>query len=307
MSPGFTAAPEGMFSQAATTPTTLTFSFNSASARIVPMTLAAPHMSNFISSIAAPGLMEMPPESNVMPLPTSTTGAPLAEPLYFSTINRGGCADPLATDKNEPIFSASSCFVSSTSISSFQSFANLRASSARKLGVQMLGGRFPSRFANSMPFEIAPPYRSPRSAAALRAFNSKPTVWAPLVSGSRLLFSSSVRNEVSRAAIATLHACHSLSRPLTCQSSAATVTFFAAPLNALTLLRTASVKWRSLKSCLSPSPASRTRGALTPASPSSGSSVPRLPVMSPLFTAPLITPPLALSSVFAVGVSSPSA
>jgi len=42
---------------------------------MAPMTAAAPHMSYFISSIASPGLIEMPPESNVMPLPTSTTGA----------------------------------------------------------------------------------------------------------------------------------------------------------------------------------------------------------------------------------------
>ena len=31
-------------------------------------------MSNFISSISAPGLSEMPPVSKVMPLPTSTSG-----------------------------------------------------------------------------------------------------------------------------------------------------------------------------------------------------------------------------------------
>ena len=39
-----------------------------------PRTAAAPHMSNFISSIAPGGLMEMPPVSNVMPLPTSDIG-----------------------------------------------------------------------------------------------------------------------------------------------------------------------------------------------------------------------------------------
>ena len=49
--------------------------FSEATARSVPSTLAAPHMSNFISSISAPGLSEMPPVSKVMPLPTSTTGA----------------------------------------------------------------------------------------------------------------------------------------------------------------------------------------------------------------------------------------
>jgi hypothetical protein len=47
-----------------------------------PSTLAAPPMSNFISSISAPGLSEMPPVSKVTPLPTSTTGASaLAPPL----------------------------------------------------------------------------------------------------------------------------------------------------------------------------------------------------------------------------------
>ena len=44
-------------------------------ARKVPSTLAAPPMSNFISSISGAGFMEMPPVSKVMPLPTSTVGA----------------------------------------------------------------------------------------------------------------------------------------------------------------------------------------------------------------------------------------
>ena len=81
-SPGLTALPSGMFSQAGISPTTLISGCSSASARNTPSTLAAPHMSYFISSISADGLMEMPPVSKVMPLPTSTTGAwPLAAPL----------------------------------------------------------------------------------------------------------------------------------------------------------------------------------------------------------------------------------
>ena len=48
--------------------------FISAMALNVPSTLAAPHISYFISSISAPGLSEIPPVSNVIPLPTSTTG-----------------------------------------------------------------------------------------------------------------------------------------------------------------------------------------------------------------------------------------
>ena len=74
MSPGLLAAPPGMFSVVGIRPTMLSFSFISAAARSVPSTLAAPHMSNFISSISAPGLSEMPPVSKVMPFPTRTTG-----------------------------------------------------------------------------------------------------------------------------------------------------------------------------------------------------------------------------------------
>jgi hypothetical protein len=74
-SPGREALPPGMFSQVATTPTTLTGAFMPASARSAPSTLPAPDMSNFISSISGAGLSEMPPVSNVMPLPTNTSGA----------------------------------------------------------------------------------------------------------------------------------------------------------------------------------------------------------------------------------------
>ena len=64
-----------MFSHDGTRPTTLIAGWMSPSARNTPSTLAAPHMSNFISSISAAGLSETPPVSKVMPLPTSTTGA----------------------------------------------------------------------------------------------------------------------------------------------------------------------------------------------------------------------------------------
>ena len=74
-SPGFTAPPSAMFSQAGIRPTTFTAGCSSAKARNTPSTLAAPHMSNFISSISAAGLMDTPPVSKVIPLPTSTWGA----------------------------------------------------------------------------------------------------------------------------------------------------------------------------------------------------------------------------------------
>ncbi|MOA44975.1 hypothetical protein D3C78_1673240 [compost metagenome] len=80
-SPGLTARPSGMFSQAGIRPTTLIAGRSSARARKTPSTLAAPPMSYFISSISAAGLSETPPVSKVMPLPTRATGAsPLAPP-----------------------------------------------------------------------------------------------------------------------------------------------------------------------------------------------------------------------------------
>ena len=69
-SPGFCAVPEGMFSAAHTMPITRTFGFSCAMARIAPIIAAPPAMSYFIFSMPSAGLMEMPPVSKVMPLPT---------------------------------------------------------------------------------------------------------------------------------------------------------------------------------------------------------------------------------------------
>ena len=100
MSPGLVARPSGMFSAAATMATRLIFGRMPSTASTVPNTLAAPHMSNFISSMASPGLSEMPPVSKVMPLPTSTWGASSASsaPWYFITISREGCSLPRPTE-----------------------------------------------------------------------------------------------------------------------------------------------------------------------------------------------------------------
>ncbi|TWG94139.1 hypothetical protein L615_005800000090 [Nocardioides sp. J9] len=65
--------PEIAFSAAATRPTTRTGQSTSASAAIVARTTAPPVMSRFMEPIAAPGLIERPPLSKVMPLPTRTT------------------------------------------------------------------------------------------------------------------------------------------------------------------------------------------------------------------------------------------
>jgi len=69
---------------------------SSAIARIVPKTLAAPHMSNFMWSMSCAGLSEMPPVSKVIPLPTSTTGRCLRGlPRYSNTMKRGVLKDAL--------------------------------------------------------------------------------------------------------------------------------------------------------------------------------------------------------------------
>ena len=112
MSPGLSAWPSGRFSEAGTTPITLIAGPSSASALNVPSTLPPPHMSYFISSIAAAGLIEMPPASKVRPLPTSAIGfSPLAPPLYSSTISFGGWRLPRDTDSSAPMpsFSMSAC------------------------------------------------------------------------------------------------------------------------------------------------------------------------------------------------------
>ena len=70
MSPGLTAWPLGMFSVAPSTLTTRTGRPSRAIAPVASSTAAAPDMSNFISLIFSAGLIEMPPVSNVTPLPT---------------------------------------------------------------------------------------------------------------------------------------------------------------------------------------------------------------------------------------------
>ena len=80
-SPGFIAEPPGKFSVLAIRPITLIGKLSRAQALRVPRTLAAPHISYFISSIPEAGFNEIPPESKVIPLPTSTIGACLSAPV----------------------------------------------------------------------------------------------------------------------------------------------------------------------------------------------------------------------------------
>ena len=89
ISPGLVAVLLGMFSTAGTTTLTLIGSFISAMAAIVPSTLAAPHMSYFISSMAGPGLSEsrdpIPSRFISVSFRTLVVNLPLPAASFFAT------------------------------------------------------------------------------------------------------------------------------------------------------------------------------------------------------------------------------
>ena len=72
-SPGRIEFAPTAFSAIGRSPVTRTWQSISGRAAITAATTAAPVMSRFIATIDWPGLIESPPLSKVMPLPTSTT------------------------------------------------------------------------------------------------------------------------------------------------------------------------------------------------------------------------------------------
>ena len=105
MSPGRCAPPPGMFSVAATIPATLILGLVCPITFMAAMTAAPPDMSLFISPILSDGFKEIPPLSNVMPLPTmaSPFAGSSGSPSYFKTISFGGSLLPWATPSNAPM------------------------------------------------------------------------------------------------------------------------------------------------------------------------------------------------------------
>ena len=101
-SPGRCAPPPGIFSAQAAYAVTETFNSKSAIARIVETTAAAPDMSSFIWCIFAGGFSEMPPVSNVMPLPTNATCLVAPFGRYSIRIKRGGRVEPWPTPRIPP-------------------------------------------------------------------------------------------------------------------------------------------------------------------------------------------------------------
>ena len=145
-SPGLRARPPGMFSAVGTTPITRIGAPSIAMARIAQATAAPPAMSSFMRSMPSAGLIEMPPVSNVIPLPTSPSTGPRAAPggSWRNTISRGGSLLPRATPRSMPIPSASIRFSSSTSTPTPASPATADARAANSRGVSVLPGSFAS-------------------------------------------------------------------------------------------------------------------------------------------------------------------
>ena len=138
------------------------------------ITVQAPVLSIFISSIRSAGLMLMPPESKQTPLPTIARCRPSASfspsPPERMTIIRGWLSLPCPTARNMPMPSSAARFSSTTSIQSPLASAMAVASSARTCGVMSLAARFDSRRAMFAPS----PMIRPRSAAFDSAAASPP-------------------------------------------------------------------------------------------------------------------------------------
>ncbi len=75
---------------------------SSAAATVAASTAAAPLMSHFIVSMDFGGLSERPPESNVIPLPTSATVLVASGCVYASRTSRGGRVEPMPTPIRPP-------------------------------------------------------------------------------------------------------------------------------------------------------------------------------------------------------------
>ena len=126
-------------------------------------------MSYFMSSMFCAGLIEMPPVSNVTPLPTRTTGAPAA-PLYSSAMKRGSSALPCATAISAPIPSRDDRgLVEHRDAEPVALGQLLRGAARRRIGVQTLPGSTWMPRASVCPAPIAAPTRCPASIASVPA------------------------------------------------------------------------------------------------------------------------------------------
>ena len=124
-----------MFSAIGTVAVTATGSSSVAASTVVAITAAAPPMSDVMWSMFAAGLIEMPPVSNVMPLPTSATFARGdGPPAQRSRTSRGLRDEPCPTPSTPPNPPSASAASSSTSTSSPAASASSRARAANVSG-----------------------------------------------------------------------------------------------------------------------------------------------------------------------------
>ena len=113
-SPTRVASPPVMLSVIGRKPSTRTFAPSAAMARNAPSTAAAPPMSPFMPTMASAGFSDRPPESNVMPLPTSATVPSALAGAYSRRRKRAGCSEPRFTPSRPPRFCLRISFSSHT-------------------------------------------------------------------------------------------------------------------------------------------------------------------------------------------------
>ena len=173
MSPGLIAFPPGMFSVVGMTAMQRTGAFSREMAAMAQTTAAPPDMSSFILSMFSAGLIEMPPVSNVMPLPTSPRTVPFTACFGSCrrTITRGGSGLPRATPSSMPIFRSAIRCSSRTSTCRPAALAIFAARSANTRGVRLL----PGSLASSRAMFDDSPRIWPRSAACSIAAVEPPT------------------------------------------------------------------------------------------------------------------------------------
>ena len=170
-----------MFSTAGTTPTTRIGASSRLSARIAVMTAAPPAMSSFIRSIMSAGLIEMPPVSNVTPLPINPSTGPPVTPggVCDRVSSRAGSIEPRATPSISPIPSASMARSSWICTSSDVPAARAAPRSTKTRGVSTL----PGSLAISRAKLVASPRMRPRATAATRSGAGVSTRISASVSG----------------------------------------------------------------------------------------------------------------------------
>lgn len=143
MSPGRVAEPLGRFSVNGVSATTRTGRRSALAARTQASAVAAPIMSYFISPMDGAGLMEMPPESNVMPFPTRTAVPRAERGRYSATTNAGGRTLPAFTASRPTSFSLRIAGKPSTRTAKPSARPATTAARASSAGPRSFAGVFP--------------------------------------------------------------------------------------------------------------------------------------------------------------------